>query len=80
VFLEALQPWTESNREALEAAGATVKLSDPSPWDKPSRGVILSTPDREGEVWVWASGECEVIVGNVASGDPEQTHHNLCSA
>ena len=56
-----------------------VKLSEPSTWDKPSQGVILSTPLREGEVWVWTSGECEVVIGNVAAGDPDQAHHDLSS-
>jgi hypothetical protein len=79
VFLEALQAWTNDNRQALEAAGTTVKLSDPTQWDKPSQGLILSTPLREGEVRVWMSGECEVIIGDVASGDPQQTHHELTS-
>ena len=56
-----------------------VTLSDPTPWDKPSQGVTLATPQREGEVRVWASGECEVVVGDVASGDPDQVHHDLTS-
>jgi hypothetical protein len=72
VFLEALQAWTNNNPRQLEAAGTTVKLSDPTAWDKPPKSVLLSTPRREGEVRVWVSGECEVIVGDVASGDPEQ--------
>ena len=79
MFLGALQAWTNENRQALEAAGTTVKLSDPTPWDKPSQGVMLSAQGREGEVWVWASGECDVRIGEVASGDVEQTHHDLTS-
>jgi hypothetical protein len=79
VHLEALRLWTERNRGELEAAGVTVVLSEPTPWDKPARGVSLRTPSRDGEVWVWTSGECEVIVGDVASGNPEQVHYDLTS-
>ena len=79
MYLEALRLWTERHREDLEAAGVTVILSEPTPWDKPSQGVALRTPSRDGEVWVWASGECEVIVGDVASGNPEQVHHDFTS-
>jgi hypothetical protein len=79
LFLETLQAWTDSNLDRLANAGVTVKLSEPSVWDKSSQGVILSTPLREGEVWVWASGECDVILADVAAGEPEQTHHDLSS-
>jgi hypothetical protein len=51
VYLETLESWTERNRSELEAAGVTVTLSDATTWKKPSQGVSLSTPDREGEVW-----------------------------
>src|SRR5206468_8018435 len=71
--------WTEKNRNELEQAGVTVTRSDPTSWVKPSQGVTLSTSDRGGEVWVWASGECEVIVGDVDRGAPEQSHHDVTS-
>ncbi len=77
VFLETLQSWTERNRGDLESAGVTVTLSEPTKWDKPSQGVTLSTPSREGEVLVWISGECEVMVGDVASPEVDMTHHDL---
>jgi len=79
VYLEVLQSWVERNRGELEAAGVTVALSQPTQWGKPSQRVLLSTPGREGEVSVWTSSECEVIVGDVVSGDPDHVHHNATS-
>jgi hypothetical protein len=57
-----------------------VSLSEPTPWEKSSRGVMLSKLGREGEVWVWVSGECDVRLGDAArSAEPERHHHDLRS-
>ena len=81
MYLENLRAWVEQNRGALEAVGVTVSLSEPTPWEKASQGVTLSRSGREGEVWVWVSGECEVILGDAArSGEPTQHHHDLTSS
>jgi hypothetical protein len=81
VYLESLQTWVEQNRDALEAVAVTVSLSEPTQWEKPGQGVVLSRSGREGEVLVWASGECEVSLGDAArSADPTQTHHDLASS
>jgi hypothetical protein len=79
MFLDGLQSWVAQNRPALEAVGVTVSLSDPTPWEKSGQGVLLSRPDREGQVLVWDSGECEVALGDVARPDPDQRHHDLTS-
>jgi hypothetical protein len=79
VYLEALHDWVERNRTQLEAAGVEVRLSEPTSSDKPSRSLVLSRGDREGDLTVWSTGECEVIVGNVGSGSPEQVHHEFSS-
>jgi hypothetical protein len=83
MFLEALQAWTTEHREHLEASGVEVVLADATATPKPARWLTLRRPGLEAELGLWASGECETIVGRLdgeASGQPEQTHHDLTSA
>jgi hypothetical protein len=75
MFLRTLEEWTTENRRDLEARGVEVLLSERS---KPSQWLNLRTADRELEVGVWASGECEVAVGHPEGAcSPQQSHHDF---
>jgi len=77
--LDALVGWSERNRERLNAAEIAVTLSETSPRDKPSRTLSLSSPRLEADVMVWITGECDVVIGHVASGDTDVVHHEFAS-
>ena len=81
MFLDTLQRWVADNRAALEADGVTIKLSEPSDTPNPAQSLTMTKAEREADVVVWVSGECEVAIGHVdgVTLDAEQTHHDFSS-
>jgi hypothetical protein len=79
VYLDTLSSWVERNRADLESRDVTVRLSDRSMTDKPAQVLTLSRTGTERQLTVWASGECDVMAGDVATGDVEITRHDLAS-
>jgi hypothetical protein len=78
MFLGALERWTAEHRSELEARGVEVRLSERNATDKPAQRLTLSTQDREAELIVWVSGECETAIGRPDSSvTPEQIHYAL---
>jgi hypothetical protein len=78
VFLESLERWTQARRSELEALGVEVILSEPTA-DRPGQSLVLRTSNKGGEVLLWRSGECEVILVEDVANPPDQVHHDLSS-
>lgn len=70
VFAEAV----EQRRAEWERVGITVQFFRGQETPKPAAWVVLKTPPMEGELILWVSGECEMMVGNLETGAFEQTH------
>jgi hypothetical protein len=64
-------------RPEWERAGLTVQLHEGPDTRKPVSWVVLESASTEGELLIWVSGECEVAVGNKATGTYEATHLDL---
>lgn len=73
VFADAVA----QRRAEWERAGITVRFFRGQETPKPAAWVVLETPPMEGELILWVSGECEMMVGNLETGVIEQTHLDL---
>lgn len=81
MFLDTLQRWVADNRATLKADGVTVELHKPSDTPNPAQALTMTRAERDADVVVWVSGECEAAIGNVGgiTIDAEQTHHDFDS-
>lgn len=81
MFLDELRAWFVDQQSALTLRGLTVKLgvSPEGGRDKPSLCLDIDSPSRLGQLILWVSGEAELQLADVASGEVILRHLDITS-
>jgi hypothetical protein len=78
--IQALAKWFDQHRSELESSGVTAGIEHAradSP--KAAAWVDLATATGIGRLTVWETGECEIQVAEIESGDVRTEHQDLQS-
>jgi hypothetical protein len=81
MVFDELRAWVVEQQAPLTSRGLTVKLGA-SPEDgrgKPSLCLDIDSPSRLGQLILWTSGEAELQLADVASGEVVTQHHDITS-
>lgn len=78
--IQALTDWFDRHRSELEASGITVGVEH-APADRPKAAawIDLTTATDIVRLTVWETGECEIQVAEIESGDVRTEHRDLRS-
>jgi hypothetical protein len=80
VDLDLLDQEVARRAAAWTAAGASWELTHGDPTPKPAAWVRVETPDAEGDLILWVSGEAETSwVRPISGGEVRNEHHEIDS-
>jgi hypothetical protein len=79
--LDQLRTWFADNNLALTASGYQLELTEsPSDRNKQSVSVMIASDRRIAQLVVWDTGEAELSMGDVSSGNVEEEHREITSS
>lgn len=79
-ILGQLRLWFSDRKAALVQAGYQADLVEsPADREKRSVSITIDSPRRIGQFVLWSSGEAELSMGDVASGEVTEEHREITS-